>query len=225
MVCMTWWARTVRHLLLIILSEAICVVLSGGGGVMSAGLGCRMVAIAALLVALASAQNNAIPLLYQPLVPTSTAPGSKAFTLTVNGTGFAPSAVVNWNGSPRLTEVISGSQVKASISAADVASAKTAWVTVTNPAPGGGTSNVMFFPVTKPRLSIAMAVRQAFPGASVVAVGDFNNDGRLDVVWMGPQGLNVSLGNGQGGCQAPITTSTYCFNALATGDFNGDGKL
>jgi hypothetical protein len=192
---------------------------------MSAGHLVRAIGIAFLLAAGALAQSNAIPLLYQPLLPTTKAPGSKAFTLTVNGTGFATTAVLNWNGAPRLTEVLSSKQVKASISAADVASAQTAWITVTNPAPGGGTSNVVFFPVTRPTASIAMAIRQPFPGATVVEVGDFNNDGKLDVVWMGPQGLNASLGNGNGSFQAPIVTATFSFDALAIGDFNGDGKL
>ncbi len=41
----------------------------------------------ACLFMLACAQNP-IPLLIQPLVPASVAPGSGAFTLTVNGTGF-----------------------------------------------------------------------------------------------------------------------------------------
>ena len=72
-----------------------------------------------------------VPLVNQPLVPTSVAPGSQGFTLTINGTGFASDAVVNWNGSLRLTSVISSSEVQATIAAADVAKAATASVTVT----------------------------------------------------------------------------------------------
>ena len=34
------------------------------------------------------AANNPIPLINNPLVPTSVAPGDGGFTLTVNGTGF-----------------------------------------------------------------------------------------------------------------------------------------
>ena len=41
-----------------------------------------------LLACALSRAQNPIPLLIQPLVPASVAPGSGAFTLTVNGTGF-----------------------------------------------------------------------------------------------------------------------------------------
>jgi hypothetical protein len=73
------------------------------------------------------------PFVNQPLVPASARPGSKGFTLIVNGTDFASTAVLNWNGSPRATSVLSHSSLQATISAADVAKAGTAWVTVVNP--------------------------------------------------------------------------------------------
>src|SRR5882762_4908680 len=127
----------------------------------------------------AAAQSNPVPFVNQALVPASIQPGRSTFALTVNGTGFAPTAVVNWNGSSRLTVAISGSQLKATINASDVAKARTASITVTNPAPGGGTSNVVFFPVRDPLSAVAMAPKQVSSGGPV-AIGDFNNDGKLD---------------------------------------------
>src|SRR5215475_3976874 len=88
----------------------------------------------------AGAQSNPAPVLGQSFEPVSAKPGGSAFTLTVHGSGFAPTSVLNWNGSARPTAVISGTQIMASIGASDIAKAKTAWITVTNPAPGGGTS-------------------------------------------------------------------------------------
>ena len=188
-----------------------------------------VVGVAALfaMCAGAAAQNNAVPFLNQSLNPTSIGPGSKTFTLTVSGAGFASSAVVNWNRVPQLTEFISSDQLKATISSADIAKAQTAWITVTNPPPGGGTSNVVFFPITESSSSIGMAITQTFPNATAVAVGDFNNDGKLDVAWIGNGVLNVSLGNGKGGFAAPIVIGGDFENAIriVTGDFNGDGKL
>src|SRR5947209_14880976 len=93
------------------------------------------------------AQSNPVPFVNQPLVPMTVVPGSPAFTLTVNGTGFVSGSVVNWNGSPRTTTFVSSSQLTATITAADVVSAGTRSMTVTSPGPGN-VSNPIFFPVT-----------------------------------------------------------------------------
>jgi hypothetical protein len=63
-----------------------------------------------------------------------------------------------------------------------------------------------------------------------VAVGDFNNDGKLDVAAAGSTGsidtLAVFLGNGDGTFNAPVfTTSNMYTLGLAVADMNGDGKL
>jgi hypothetical protein len=79
------------------------------------------------------------------LTPASMTAGSAAFTLTVNGSNFGSQAVVNWNGAARTTTFVSGNQVTAAIPAADIATAGSAAVTVTNPGTpatgmyGGGT--------------------------------------------------------------------------------------
>ncbi len=99
-----------------------------------------------LVCALGRAQNP-IPLLIQPLVPASVAPGSGAFTLTVNGAGFTSNATVYWKGSLRSTTVVSPSTVQAKITAADVARAGVAWVTVGNLGTGEVQSNVVYFPI------------------------------------------------------------------------------
>ncbi len=173
---------------------------------------------------LISAIAFARPFVNQPLVPATARPGSKGFTLTVNGTDFASTAVLNWNGSPRATSVLSHSSLQATISATDVAKAGTAWVTVVNP--GKDVSNVVFFPVRKASESIAMAGKQIFDNCTAVAVGDFNNDGILDVAWTSST-LNVSFGDGEGGFHAPISSSVEYPPGfqIVTGDFNGDGKL
>src|SRR6202043_3653401 len=84
------------------------------------------------------AQTNPVPLVNQPLIPASIAPGSGEFTLNVTGTGFAPAGELYWNGSPRVTIVNSSSNLQAIITPADIAKPGTASVTVANPAPGGG---------------------------------------------------------------------------------------
>ncbi len=81
------------------------------------------------------------------LSPSSAKPGGPAFTLTVNGTNFVNGSVVLWNGANRSTTYVSSTRVKAAITAADIAKAGTATVTVRNPAPGGGVSNAVSFHV------------------------------------------------------------------------------
>ncbi|NOT63130.1 MAG: PKD domain-containing protein [Acidobacteria bacterium] len=81
--------------------------------------------------------TNPVPAITQ-LAPDVATVGGPAFTLTVNGTGFAFGSVVRWNGQDRQTTFLSSSQITAQISAADIATATTAAITVFSPTPGGG---------------------------------------------------------------------------------------
>lgn len=92
---------------------------------------------------------NPVPALTS-LSPNSAVGGSQALTLTVNGTNFVNGAVVRWNGGARQTAFVSSTQLKAQITAADLATMGTANVTAINPAPGGGTSGTLTFTITAP---------------------------------------------------------------------------
>ena len=59
--------------------------------------------------------------------------------------------------------------------------------------------------------------------ASNLALGDFNGDGKLDVVAVASD-VNVLLGNGDGTLHAPVG-SAVGGHSIVTGDLNGDGKL
>ncbi|HXP17298.1 MAG TPA: IPT/TIG domain-containing protein, partial [Terriglobales bacterium] len=81
------------------------------------------------------------------LSPTGATAGGPAFTLTVNGTNFNSSSVVNFNGVAKATTFLSAAQITAAIAAADIATAGQVSVTVTNPAPGGGTTTNQVFAI------------------------------------------------------------------------------
>ena len=61
-------------------------------------------------------------------------------------------------------------------------------------------------------------------GGVDMAVGDFNNNGTLDVAVAVGVGVSVVLGNGQGSFSAP-TFFQESANKILAGDFNNDGKL
>jgi hypothetical protein len=69
------------------------------------------------------------------------------------------------------------------------------------------------------------AANQFPEGVYSIATGDFNNDGKLDVVMMVIGGFAVALGNGDGTFQPAVTYSTQLAYSLAVADFNGDGNL
>ena len=84
------------------------------------------------------------------LEPLGVVAGNPAFDLVVTGTGFVQGATVQWNGANRATTFVSATQVKAAIAAVDVAKPISVPITVTNPAPSGGSSNALIFVVTTP---------------------------------------------------------------------------
>lgn len=184
-------------------------------------------------------QANPVPFLNQSLAPTAVVPGGPTFVLNVNGTGFVPGATVDWNTTPLSTTYVDSEHLNALVPAATTATAQTASVTVVNPAPGGGTSNPIYFEVGAPVTSVAFANA---PGSPLqvkevwqLAVADFNRDGKPDLAATASIYLDVMLGNGDGTFTAtpsspvPIPSppyddfgSPYTW-ALVPGDFDKSG--
>jgi hypothetical protein len=86
------------------------------------------------------------------LSPDETTLGSGGFTLTVTGSNFVNGANVYWNNVSRVTQFVSATELTASILASDVAgtSGSNASVTVQNPSPSAGISNVESFAIQNP---------------------------------------------------------------------------
>jgi len=93
-----------------------------------------------LALTVGGVSNNPVPVATS-LNPTSVAAGGGQFTLTVTGSNFVNGATVNWNGSPLVTTFGGATSLTATVPGGNVASAGAANITVTNPAPGGGTSS------------------------------------------------------------------------------------
>ena len=108
------------------------------------------------------------------LSPASAQAGSASFTLTVNGTNFISASVINFGGTTLATTFVNATQLTAAIPALDVALAGTVAVTVTNPAPGGGTSNGANFTITTGIDAAPMVFSNGLdPSCAPVAGGDF----------------------------------------------------
>jgi hypothetical protein len=125
-------------------------------------------------------------------------------------------------------------------------------VTVSSPAPGGGTSNAVPFTITTPTKSLAFATSTIPVGLNPagIIVADFNNDGKPDLAVVNQNQIDstryntpglipsyavgtisILLGNGDGTFS---NESTLCFPnlefeyglpQLVAGDFTGDGKV
>ncbi|HYL13195.1 MAG TPA: IPT/TIG domain-containing protein [Terriglobales bacterium] len=78
------------------------------------------------------------------LTPSSAMHGGMGFTLTVNGSNFGTDAVVYWNGMPQGSMYVTGNQLTAAITAADIMNAGMIPVYVRT---GGQNSNTVNFTV------------------------------------------------------------------------------
>jgi hypothetical protein len=102
--------------------------------------------------------SNALTLVVNPVAngaptitsfnpPSATAGTMGPFAVSVAGTGFVQTSVVNWDGSPRATTFVSSSQLTVNFTTQDLATPGSGSVSVSNPAPGGGVSPSKNFPV------------------------------------------------------------------------------
>jgi hypothetical protein len=122
---------------------------------------------------------------------------------------------------------MSSTKLSALIRAADIASRGTSAVSVVNPPPGGGISNIQYFQITTAsRVALGTGVNYA-SGSSYVLAQDLNGDGKLDLAIGSDTGfISVLLGNEDGTfrpqTQYPVAGAAAL---IASGDFNRDGKL
>jgi hypothetical protein len=189
------------------------------GGV--AGLGFLLVTVAYAV--------NPVPSVVGPVNPQAVAPGHGDFSLAVYGANFVQGAMVNWNRQARSTTFVSARELHARILASDVAQPTAGYITVTNPAPGGGSSGS--YSLVEVHTSTATLVpgqpriySKSLPEPLITS--DFNNDGVLDFAAAFSFEINVMLGNGDGTFRhRSFATRNYVeTGAIASGDFNGDGN-
>ncbi len=182
------------------------------------------------LFATTSQTGNPVPQIVGPAEPMAVTPGGPDFTLHVYGANFVAGAVVNWNNRPRATTFVSAHELQAQILATDIASNAAGYISVTNPAPGGGNSSASWAQVEvhAPISTILVNPLIIYPiGAWALSAADFTHDGVLDLA--GEYGAYLGFDQGKGdGTFHPVSTAGRNFlstTPFVYGDFNGDGNL
>src|SRR5260370_35559197 len=102
------------------------------------------------------------------VAPVSGATGLVA-TGSLTGTGFTANSSVLWNSSARSTTYVSATSLRVTLSATDLGTAGTGQITVSNPAPGGGTSTAQTLNiVTPPSLTSVAPTTLQVPASSSI---------------------------------------------------------
>jgi hypothetical protein len=164
-----------------------------------------------------SSTSNPVPQL-SSISPTSTPEGTTGIQLTLNGQGFGGSSAVMWNGSPLTTTYVAGSVLTASVPAANLASSSSALVTVTNPAPGGGTSNAVSFAISPlaPVISFSVSTvgfsRQQIGTSSSAQTVSIQNPGTapLNILGVSITGANSASFQQKNSCPTTLSPGANC---------------
>lgn len=159
--------------------------------------------------------------------------------LTLEGTGFAANATVNFGGVSLTPQSVNSSRIVVSVPGSILNTMTGAAVTVANPASGQTLlSNSLTVPITTSTSTLTFGRTDLFPlGVNQgLAVGDFNGDGKPDMAVASladavgsryANTVNILLGVGDGTFKQstvaiPNSSGPY---GVVVGDFNNDGKL
>ena len=143
------------------------------------------------------------------LAPNTVVAGAGTFTLTVNGTGFTGTSVVNFGTTPLVTTAVSATQLTATVPAGTAAG--TYAITVTNPGTGGGTSNAVNFVVTPAPTLTSLSPNTAAAGsASFVLTATGTNFSTSSVITFNAVALTTTF------VSATTLTATVPASAIAT---------
>nr|MBP7694742.1 IPT/TIG domain-containing protein [Anaerolineales bacterium] len=152
------------------------------------------------------------------LTPSAGLVSGAPFTVTVTGTNFVPGAVARWNGADRPTTLVTPSRLEVMLLAGDLAVAGPANLSVANPAPGGGVSNSLPFPVNYPAPAITasnpLTATAGGPAVTLVITGTGFVTGISTVTWNGALRPTTVISSTQ--LTAPLTAGDLAAAGLVT---------
>ena len=144
--------------------------------------------------------------------PTSVRVGDTVSSMTVNGSNFLRQSVICWDGASRATSFQSSSQLSTAVTATEIANGRVVAVTVSNPSPGGGTSNEVTFTVNNPAphlTSISPSRVTAGSAGFTLSVTGSSFARGATVLWDG-QGMSTTYVN-SGTLQASVSPEDVAF--------------
>ncbi|MCK6544377.1 IPT/TIG domain-containing protein [Myxococcota bacterium] len=112
------------------------------------------------------------------IAPATARPGDPGFTLTITGSGFVAESVASFGGVGVTTTWVSSTVLEAAVPASMIATIGSYPVSVSTPAPGGGTSGAQLFSVEGARLTDGLVAQYDFEetsGAALDRSGNGNN--------------------------------------------------
>ena len=153
------------------------------------------------------------------LSPSSLTAGSAPQSLIISGTGFLSSSSVTFNASAHTPTLVSANQLTIPLTSADLATAGSFPVLVTNPAPGGGASNSVSF-VVSPASTGSVTISPASVTVPESAVQTFTAtvSGGGSVAWTLQEGAAGGMISSAGIYSVPNMAGT--FHVVATNTAN-----
>jgi IPT/TIG domain/Kelch motif len=139
-------------------------------------------------------QSNPVPTVTS-VNPNSVGAGASDTTITVTGSGFISSSVVKLNGQSLNTTFVSATQLTAVIPSGNLAVGAVSNITVSNPQPGGGTSNVsVAFTVTNPSPTVSQVSPSSIPsGTATTLIVTGTNFVSTSIIILDGQNLQTSF--------------------------------
>ena len=174
--------------------------------------------------------TNPVPTITS-LSPSSATAGAAAQTLTINGTNFLSTSTVTYSAVAHAATFVSATELTILLSASDQATPGSYAVVVTNPAPGGGTSNTSNFSVTGAIASLSPS-SFTFPAqpattSSSAATFTLSNTGNatLNISNIGFTGTNATNFSDTPTCGSTLAANSSCpiavfFTPSASGSYS-----
>jgi streptogramin lyase len=155
------------------------------------------------------------------LLPSSIPEGSAAGTLIINGAGFVPVSMVQWNGTALATTFVSSTQLQASVPAAKLVEGGSFTIQVSSNGPGGGTSNAQTFtvpdaPLTATGTSLSLGEGTTFTGP----VATFTDASSASGVYT----ATITWGDGHKSAGTIQATGPGAFGVWGTNNYAEEGS-